>query len=313
MKNKEKRNILIIEDSESAIAMLTRVLTSEYNINVAMNGRDGIEIAKKTRPDVIILDIVMPDIDGFEAITILKKAVSTRYIPVIFITSLTNIEDEERGLALGGSDYITKPFSDAIVKLRVKNQIRMLDYINTIEKLSRIDQLTGLPNRRSFHERLQSEWKLAVREGNILSILIIDIDHFKKCNDTFGHLMGDTVLQKVAKSIMTNIKKPTDFVARWGGEEFIALLPKTESAGAVYVAELIRKAVENLVVTFNDGRSTSVTVSAGVNTHRPTKQCSLNNFLHYADDALYAAKRNGRNNVYVHQPESENNDLNIVF
>jgi len=303
MRKTEKRTILIIDDSESCVATLTRVLSSDFNIIVAKCGHEGIEIAKQKAPDIIILDIQMPDMDGFETITILKKTVSTRNIPVIFITALTKIEDEEKGLSLGGADFITKPFSAEIVKLRVRNQIKMLDFVSTIEQLSRIDQLTGLPNRRSFHERLTSEWKLAVREGTAISVLVMDIDHFKKCNDTFGHLLGDAVLQKIATVIKGNARKPTDFAARWGGEEFIVLLPKTDAEGAEVVAESIRDDVEGYTIIFKDNRMTKVTMSVGVNTHSPTKECSVNDFIHFADDALYTAKRNGRNNVTVHKPK----------
>jgi len=301
MRRTGKRTILIIDDSDSCVATLTRVLSSDFNLIIAKNGHDGIETAKKKTPDIIILDIQMPDMDGFETITILKKTVSTRSIPVIFITALTKIEDEERGLRLGGSDFITKPFSADIVKLRVNNQIRMLDYVSTIEQLSRIDQLTGLPNRRSFHERLTSEWKLAARENTTISVLVMDLDHFKKCNDTFGHLMGDSVLQKISLVIRDNARKPTDFAARWGGEEFIVLLPKTDAEGARIVAESIRKDIEGFLIIFKDNRTTKMTMSIGVNTHNPTKECSMNDFLHNADDALYTAKANGRNNVTVHQ------------
>ena len=302
MRKTEKRTILIIDDSDSCIATLTRVLDNEFSIIVEKSGHEGIETAKKIVPDIIILDIQMPDMDGFETIKVLKKTVSTRNIPVIFITALTKIADEEKGLKLGGSDFITKPFSADIVKLRVRNQIRMLDYISTIEQLSRIDQLTGLPNRRSFHERLTAEWKLAIREGTTISIMVMDIDHFKNCNDTFGHLLGDAVLQKIATVIKGNARKPTDFAARWGGEEFIVLLPKTDAEGALMVAESIREDIEDYTIIFKDNRKTKVTMSVGVNTHSPTKDCSVNSFLHFADNALYAAKGNGRNNVTVHKP-----------
>jgi len=301
MRNKKKHTILIIEDSELNIAALSRILSPEYDVLVARSGREGIELAKNNSPIIIILDIILPDIDGFETIQMLKKAVSTRKIPVIFITALTNIADEEKGLKLGGADYITKPFSDDIVKLRVKNQINILEYVSTIENMSRTDQLTGLHNRRSFHERLVSEWKLAAREGTSLSLLIMDVDHFKECNDTFGHLLGDTILQKVAKEISKSTKRPTDFVARWGGEEFITLLPRTDSDNALIVAETIRKNVEDAVITLPDNRSANVTISIGVNTHLPTRKCAVYEFLHQADRAMYAAKDQGRNRVIVHQ------------
>ena len=303
MKKQKKHTILIIDDSDVNIATLLRILSPDYKTLIAKSGNEGIELAKSISPDLIILDIVMPDMDGFDTIVALKKAVSTRYIPVIFVTALSNPEDETKGLLLGGSDYITKPFSPEVVKLRVKNQIRILEYIKKIEQLNRIDQLTGLPNRRSFHERLLSEWKLAIREETSISLLVMDLDHFQKCNDKFGHLMGDTVLQKVAKIIDGISKRPTDFSARWGGEEFIVLLPKTDSEDAQEIAKLICSSVENKVITFNNGLSTKITISIGVNTHKPTQDCSLNDFLHYADNALFSAKRNGRNNVTVHMPE----------
>lgn len=298
----KKHNILIIDDSEFNIAVLLRILGSSYSVSIAKSGIEGIEIAKKLNPDVIILDIIMPGMDGFETIAVLKKNASTSKIPVIFISGLSKTEDEEKGLALGGADYITKPFSTEIVKLRVRNQILMLEYIRTIEELGRIDQLTGIPNRRSFHERLFIEWKSAIRDSALISILIMDIDNFKMINDTFGHMMGDVVLQKVSKAIKDSIKRPTDFIARWGGEEFIVLLPSTATDGAFFVAESIRKSVEDVEIIFMDGRSTKVTMSIGLNTHQPTNECVVNSFLHDADSALYEAKANGKNNVTIFNP-----------
>ena len=297
----KKHTILVIDDSEVNIAALMHILSPDYKTLIAKNGHDGIELAKSTSPDLIILDVVMPDMDGFDTIVTLKKAVSTRNIPVIFVTSLSKPEDETKGLLLGGSDYITKPFSPEVVKQRVRNQIRMLEYIKKIEHLSRIDQLTGLPNRRSFHERLLSEWKLAIREKTAISLLIIDLDHFKKCNDTFGHLMGDIVLQETAKIIGGITRRPTDFSARWGGEEFTVLLPKTDSGSAQAIAESLRSRIEKTPITFSDGLKTKITVSIGVNTHMPQRNCSLNAFLHHTDDALYLAKRNGRNSIAIHE------------
>jgi len=197
-------------------------------------------------------------------------------------------------------DYISKPFNEEIVKLRVNNQIRILDYIDTIEQLSQTDQLTGLNNRRSFDERLYSEWKRTARDGLNISLLLIDIDHFKKINDTYGHLHGDVVLQKVANTIAGSLRRSSDFSARWGGEEFIVMLPNTNTDGAVIVAEFIRKNIEGLTVVFPDEQSTTVTVSIGVCASEPTVDCSVDDLLQGADSALYAAKEGGRNRVLVH-------------
>jgi len=294
-----KNNVLIIDDSDLNLTILTDILSPYYNIYTAKNGIDGIESAKNHQPDIIILDIILPGMDGYETITVIKNDVKIKKIPVIFITGLTDTKEEEKGLAMGGADYITKPFSPEIVKLRVGNQIRMLEYINEIERMSMNDVMTGLPNRRSFDERLSMEWKRALRIGHPISILVIDIDFFKKYNDTHGHLNGDIILREVAKAIKQTTNRPGDFTARWGGEEFIVLLPDTDSKGAAEIAEQIRKNIENTRVILNDGSVTRACVSVGVNTHVPNPVYSIDKFIHYADDALYSAKANGRNQICV--------------
>jgi len=297
MDNPKKHSVLLIDDSDTNTEALSRILSPELNVYKAKNGRTGIELAKELSPDVIILDIIMPEIDGFETITALKRSVQTRKIPVVFITGLSNVRDEERGLELGGADYITKPFSSGVVKLRINNQIRIQNYITTIKKLSKEDQLTGLANRRSFDERLVSEWKRAVREKSFLGIMIIDIDRFKSVNDTYGHLQGDYALQVVSRVIDRCIKRSSDFVARWGGEEFIALLPKTDPIGAAAIAEKVRKAVEAEPIDFFDGRSTRLTLSIGINSTIPSLESSVDAFLQGADESLFRAKADGRNTV----------------
>ena len=309
METSRKYKVLIIEDSRMSIVSLKNILNTDYSVIVAKNGQTGIEVAKTVMPDVIILDILMPDMDGYEIIAELKKTEKTRNIPVIFITVLSGEEDEEKGLTLGGADYITKPFSAAVIKLRVQNQIRMLEYIRTIEKLGLTDQLTELPNRRSFDERLNIEWKRAKREKMPLSLLIIDIDYFKKYNDTYGHLQGDVALKEIAGVLEKAFKRPGDFAARWGGEEFIALLPNTDSEGAVSIAEHVCKEIEATEIPLKAssvGSVTHLTVSIGVNTKIPdeTDTESIDEFLKCADNALYAAKVAGRNKVRKHtEPE----------
>ena len=296
-----KRNsLLIIDDSEMNLFALNRILSPDYTIYTAKNGQEGIASAIEHSPDVIILDIIMPIMDGFETIVALKSSEQTRDIPVIFISGLGSVENEEKGLALGGVDYIVKPFSAAIVKLRVNNQIQLLNYIQMIESLSMLDQLTGLPNRRYFDERFVLEWKRAIREKTPTSVLMIDIDDFKKCNDTHGHLQGDIVLKTVANTISRTIKRPSDFAARWGGEEFIALLPNTDSDGAMIVAEQIRKNIEKEDITLAIGKIVNVSVSVGVNTQAASIDSSTDDFIHFADDALYTAKKDGKNRVCQH-------------
>ena len=295
-----KNSLLIIDDSQFSSAVLTNILNQEYIVYRAENGRDGIESAKENLPDVIILDIEMPKMDGYETISELKNTEQTRRIPVLFITGHSDVATEEKGLALGAADYISKPFSAEIVKLRVGNQIRMLNYLHTIEHMSMTDQLTNLPNRRSFNDRLSAEWKRAKRMKVPISILLIDIDNFKKYNDTYGHQQGDVVLQSVSKEIARTLKRPSDFAARWGGEEFIVLLPDTNQDGAVTIAEQIRKNVEAVTVDIVECKAVHVTVSLGANAQIPADDYTSDDFIHHADDALYMAKAAGRNRVCRH-------------
>jgi len=301
----KKNSVLIVDDATSNITVLTHILSPEYTIYAAKNGPDALEAAKEHAPDVILLDILMPGMDGYEVLTELKASPATRTIPVIFVTGLDSAQDEAKGLALGASDYISKPFNDAIVKLRVRNQITMLRYIRTIEELTRIDQLTGIPNRRSLDERLSLEWTRAIRTATPLSILVLDLDNFKKYNDTYGHLQGDVLLRTVAEILAQEIKRSGDFFARWGGEEFIALLPATHWDGALRLAETLRKSVEDAVIPLADGQATKITVSIGLNSQVPTLDASMLDFLHHADKALYVAKKAGKNRTCRHSDEDQ--------
>ncbi|MCL2702189.1 MAG: diguanylate cyclase [Defluviitaleaceae bacterium] len=292
----KKHSVLVIDDQETTIWALTRMLNSDYNVYAAKSGVEGILAAERHLPDVILLDILMLDMDGYAVITELKKSEKTMHIPVIFITGLYGDDNEEKALALGAADYITKPFSPDIVKLRLRNQIRMLEQLRTIERLSMHDQLTELPNRRSFEIRLKEEWGRSAREHTPLSALVVDIDNFKIYNDTYGHQQGDAALQAVAGIFPRVLKRTSDFAARWGGEEFIVLLYNTCADGAKDVAEQLRKHAEDMEIPGPDG-ITKVTVSIGANTREHGNSCSVNEFISAADMALYEAKNKGRNRV----------------
>jgi diguanylate cyclase (GGDEF)-like protein len=239
----------------------------------------------------------MPEMDGYQAITELKKTEKIRNIPVIFISSLVSNEEEEKGLALNAADYILKPFRATLVKLRVRNQIQIVNQLRAIERLGMIDPLTNMPNRRSFDERLCLEWNHAIRERMPISLLIMDLDKFKNLNDTYGHQKGDIVLQTIAKIFPHSYKRSGDFAARWGGEEFVVLLPNTPLAGAIDIAEKIRTDVENAEIHCPDGTTLRTTLSIGVNSQIPTKDSQIDLFINKADKALYAAKDAGRNRV----------------
>jgi len=297
MNNTDKNSVLIIDDETTNIIALTNILTPEYEIYAAKNGLNAIKLAKEHLPDVILLDVLMPEMDGYEVISILKASEDTRAIPVIIISGLGSAEAEEKGLILGASDYISKPFHSSIVKIRIQNQIQFSSQFNIVKALSLMDELTGLYNRRGFDSRLRLEWNRARREQIPISIMMIDIDYFKKYNDGYGHMQGDVALQRVAKIIERVLKRPADFCARWGGEEFIALLPDTALPGALIVAEEIRKNIEDAQIPCDNGYITKTTVSIGVNTIMPKQDVLVRDFITGADSALYSAKDSGRNRV----------------
>jgi len=299
----KENSVLIIDDHETTITALQKILSSDFTVFAALNGDEGIKLAERYLPDIILLDILMLEMDGYAVLKELKQNDITKSIPVIFLTALTSDADEERGLAMGAVDYIVKPFSPAIVKLRLTNQMKMLDQLRTIEKLSMSDQLTGLPNRRSFEERSKTEWARACREKTPISILIIDIDKFKDYNDTYGHLQGDVVLKVIARVFNNVLKRPADFIARWGGEEFIIILPNTDSRGAQELAEQIRAAAEQTMILGPDNNITNITVSIGINS-QSSPSGKLSDYFQGADTALYDAKRKGRNRVCIFQSEN---------
>jgi len=293
----KKNSVLIVDDEELNIMALTDILSPIYTVLAVRDGYSAIEAADAYLPDVILLDIVMPDIDGYAVITALKSAAKTKDTPVIFISGLSDPGDEEKGLTLGAADYISKPFNPAIVRLRVNNQIKMLNQLRTIESLSMMDQLTSMPNRRGFDNRIALEWIRAMREGVPISLLIIDVDKFKVYNDTYGHQQGDIVLRVVAATLMQSLNRASDFAARWGGEEFVALLPNTDADSALLIAERIRLNINNETIPCVNGAETGVTVSIGVNTQTPKRNGLYDTFIAEADKALYIAKEAGRNRV----------------
>jgi diguanylate cyclase (GGDEF)-like protein len=293
----KKNSLLIVDDENTNLKILTHILGSDYTLYTATNGANAIMKAKEFMPDLILLDILMPNMDGYETLCEIRNIEEINKIPVVFITGLSSNEDEEKGLALDAVDYITKPFSAKIVKLRIRNQIQIINQLRTIERLSRIDQLTNIPNRRSFDERMQMEWKLALREQTPIGILMIDVDNFKNLNDTYGHQQGDVVLQAIAKIFPLSFRRPGDFAARWGGEEFVVLLPNTTKEGVMDVAEKIRSDIENEVIPCENNSPLNVTVSIGVNSVVPSREDYVDAFISSADKALYTAKKSGKNMV----------------
>ena len=299
MVDSKKNSVLIIDDDKANIIALTSILSQDYTIFATKNGNDAIRIAKQYQPDVILLDILMPDMDGYETFSRLKSDEDTQLIPIIIVSGLSNVEHEEKGLNLGASDYISKPYTPLIVKLRVRNQIKIVNQLRLINHLSTTDQLTGIPNRRSFNIQVNKEWGRNMREQKPLSLLILDIDRFKAFNDTYGHQQGDEVLRLIATTLLDSLRRSSDFAARWGGEEFVVLLPGTDMNGALINAERIRENIEQTSVSISNGNGLTegLTVSIGVSTVIPTQDSSQNDLISQADRALYSAKEKGRNMV----------------
>ena len=301
MNSKKEFTILVTDDEKMNVEILGGILSPMYNLLISRNGARALELARDHRPDLILLDVLMPDMTGFEVIAKLKSCETTAKIPVIFITGLTSVEDEERGFFLGAVDYIVKPFNKSIVTARVNTHIKIVDQMRTIEYIGFMDPLTKISNRRGFENRLNIEWNRSVREQAPISILVMDIDKFKNYNDTYGHQQGDAALKAFAEIASKSLMRAVDCAARWGGEEFVILLSGTDVGGAAEVAERVRKNVEDAVIPTEDGSETKITVSIGVNCVVPTAESAIKDFIEKADQAMYKAKQAGRNRFAVNE------------
>jgi diguanylate cyclase (GGDEF)-like protein len=294
-----KPKIFIIDDAPENIRMLMENLKEDYAIIPATDGEKAIKMLQShSLPDLILLDIIMPGTDGYEICRRLKSDEITEDIPIIFITAKDREEDEVMGLKLGAVDYITKPFCMPVVKARVNTHIELKKHRDKLKLLSDLDGLTGIPNRRRFDEYMKLQWQYAQRSSTLLSLIMIDIDHFKAFNDLYGHGRGDDCLKKVAKTLFETVNRPTDMVARYGGEEFACLLPVTDLDGAVKIAEEMRVNVMSLSIPHGHPSPDSrVTISLGAASMNPTLYSTPAVLLNRADQALYEAKRSNRNCV----------------
>ncbi len=294
----KKQTVLIVDDSPTNLSLLNTALKNDYETLGADTGEKALSILAEKDVDLILLDIIMPDLDGHEICARIKSAESTANIPIIFITAKNEMEDETRGLELGAVDYIVKPFHLPIVRARVKTHLELKRRGDILANLSMIDGLTGVPNRRRFDEALDRAWKIALRNETWLSLIMIDIDCFKAFNDAYGHASGDECLKKVARAVCEAAKRPGDIVARYGGEEFAAVLPDTEREGAAHLAEAMRRAVCGLDIPNRDSTAEKyVTLSIGTASTLPTAERDARELLEAADKMLYQSKMNGRNQV----------------
>ncbi|MEI7893465.1 MAG: diguanylate cyclase [Myxococcales bacterium] len=309
----DRQRVLIVDDAPTNIRVLAAALQDEYRVTFATNGPDALAVALRTPPDLILLDIIMPDMNGFELCKLLKSDPVLSEIPVIFITSMSDEEDETVGLELGAVDYITKPFKIPVVRLRVRNQLALKRQRDLLARLTLVDGLTGIANRRAFDDALEREWRRGARTGLALSLIMIDVDHFKAFNDAHGHLAGDDCLRAVAGCAAVAARRAGDVAARWGGEEFVVLLPNIDAEEALSLAEMIRSSAEALGIPHGGSNASSlgtvgtvgpvvtvwtvVTVSLGVATLVPDRDESPTCLVERADRLLYASKCGGRNRV----------------
>jgi diguanylate cyclase (GGDEF)-like protein len=300
----KRQTVLIVDDMVTNIEILDEVLGDEHEVLFATSGKDAIELATDQLPDVILLDVVMPDMDGYEVCARLKENDKTRDIPVIFITAMNQEEEESKGLNAGGIDYIAKPIRPFIVKARVRNHLELKRYRDSLRELSTLDGLTGIANRRKFDESLEYEWRCARRKQIPISLLMMDIDFFKAYNDHYGHLAGDDCLKRVARILCEVARRPADLPARYGGEEFALLLPETDAQGAMLVAKRFQEMIENQNIPHAfSSLAGHVTLSLGVATTIPLDSQLSSYLIKSADESLYMAKQGGRNRIEVN-PES---------
>lgn len=305
-------DVLVVDDNRVNVGLLTGILQKRhYAVRNATEGQQALDLMRAAPPEIVLLDIRLPGMDGYEICRQIKADPRTRDIPVIFVSALDDGLDKARAFEVGGVDYVAKPFSAAEVVARVENQLklsrlqRQMTQKNTeleranrmLQSLSYLDALTGIPNRRHFDELLDQEWRRALRDESSMCVILIDVDLFKAFNDNYGHQSGDDCLKHVAVEVSGVLRRGGDLAARYGGEEFGVVLPGTEAAGGVLVAEDIRRRVEGLKIAHKGSPHHVVTISLGMKAVRPGPQDTPETLLAAADRALYRAKELGRNRL----------------
>jgi len=289
--------LLLVDDDPPSLRLAAGILDPDYNLVVATSGCEALDLAT-TGPELILLDHHLPDIEGLEVCRRLKVDPASADIPVIFVTGNQDPVLEAAGLEAGAVDFVTKPYSAAVLRARVRTHIALKRKTDLLVRLAQYDGLTGVANRRTFDQHLGKEWRRAQRSQTPLSLIMIDADHFKDINDTWGHQIGDQCLRDIAQCAASRLKRPADLLARYGGEEFVLLLPQTDAAGAGQLAEAIRVGVEAAFARAAErGTGPRLTVSLGCATLIPSDQDQAETLLRVADQNLYQAKASGRNRV----------------
>ena len=319
-------SILVVDDRpENLLVMESLLEDMDCRIIKAASGNEALSLMLDYDFALVLMDVQMPGMDGFETAELMRGSERTRYIPIIFVTAISKEQKcIFKGYELGAVDYLFKPIEmeilrskvrvflelynqkkiveeqAAMLKLKVKELMELQEANHKLENLSTLDGLTSIPNRRSFNEYMEKSWRNSVRSSKPISMIMLDIDYFKAYNDNYGHLQGDDCLINVAKTLSLSLKRPLDFAARYGGEEFAVILPDTDSEGAVLIAETIRQNIEGIKLSHEYSKTSPyVTVSLGVSSKISEESDSIKEFIENADKALYRSKSNGRNLVSI--------------
>ncbi|MBV8500656.1 MAG: diguanylate cyclase [Paucibacter sp.] len=286
--------LLVVDDQPVNIQALHQVFAADCQVLMATSGAQALALCRDKQPDLVLLDVQMPGMDGYELCTRIKADSGLSPIAVIFVTSNDRPEDETRGLEAGAADFITKPFNPAVVRARVRAQLTIKLQADLLREMAFVDGLTGVHNRRHFDEQLEIEMQRAQRSRESLALLLADVDYFKRYNDAYGHLAGDDCLRRVARALKNCLRRPGDVLARYGGEEFACILPDTGMAGALSVAESMEAAVRALQMDHGQSEVApfvSVSLGVAVSSSGRSDAASL---LSFADEQLYKAKAQGR-------------------
>jgi diguanylate cyclase (GGDEF)-like protein len=288
--------ILVVDDAMENIRILHAALQDEHEVLFALDGPRALELARTQHPDLILLDALMPGMDGYTLCKALRAAPETADIPVIFVTALSSPEDETRALETGAADFISKPVNAAVVRARVRTQLTVKRQSDALRALVLTDALTGVANRRAFDERLAGEWRRCGRNGLPVALILVDVDHFKLYNDYYGHQAGDNTLIQVAVAMQRAAGRSQDLVARYGGEEFAILLPQLDGRGASGVASRLMTELERMAIPHAASPTAPhLTASMGLASMTPGEQTSPSDLVQVADVRLYQAKADGRN------------------
>jgi diguanylate cyclase (GGDEF)-like protein len=290
-----KPKLLLVDDQPINIQVLHPIFAADFQVFMATSGAQALAVCKSNPPDLVLLDIVMPGMDGFEVCTRLKADELTRNIPVIFVTAHTDAEQETHGLDVGAVDFISKPVNPAVVRARVKTHLTLKLQSDVMRKLVFLDGLTGVYNRRYFDQQLSIELARSVRNKSSLALIMLDVDFFKRYNDRYGHQAGDDCLRQVALCVKEGLRRPADLVARYGGEEFACILPETDFASAMAIAIDLEQRVRAKGIPHADSEVAGVvTISLGVAGWEAGATVEAGTLLAESDLQLYQAKHAGR-------------------